>query len=233
MTAAWVLLRALLRQRWRSWLALALLVGAFAGAVGAASAGARRTDSAYPSLLAWSRAPDILIFTDPYFSSVFAHIRPAAIAGLPQVAEVSRVAEYAVQRPAEIALLAPESNVVPGSFWRRKILAGGLPDPGRADEVDISFTLAQARHLRVGRRFASSCLPPTTSRRPSHSGSPGSTQRRPNSLPRPGQATISSGPPRRSTASTPPGSSRPSPARPCGSGTEPQACRSSCANSVA
>ena len=36
------------------------------------------------------------------------------------------------------------------TFWRRKILAGRLPDPRRADEADISFTLAQARHLRVG-----------------------------------------------------------------------------------
>jgi len=30
------------------------------------------------------------------------------------------------------------------------ILAGRLPDPRRVGEVDISFTVAQARHLRVG-----------------------------------------------------------------------------------
>ena len=40
-------LRTELRRRWRSWLALALIVGAFAGAVEAAAAGARPTDAAW------------------------------------------------------------------------------------------------------------------------------------------------------------------------------------------
>src|SRR4029077_6815417 len=44
MNAGWMFLRTELRKRWRSWLALALIVGAFAGAVEAAAAGARRTD---------------------------------------------------------------------------------------------------------------------------------------------------------------------------------------------
>ena len=60
MNAGWMFLRTELRKRWRSWLALALIVGAFAGAVEAAAAGARRTDAAYPALLTWSRAPDLL-----------------------------------------------------------------------------------------------------------------------------------------------------------------------------
>jgi hypothetical protein len=42
MNAGWMFLRTELRRRWRSWLALALIVGAFAGAVEAAAAGARR-----------------------------------------------------------------------------------------------------------------------------------------------------------------------------------------------
>ena len=48
MNAGWMFLRAELRRRWRAWLALALIVGAFAGVVEAAAAGARRTDAAYP-----------------------------------------------------------------------------------------------------------------------------------------------------------------------------------------
>jgi putative ABC transport system permease protein len=39
-----MLLRAGFRRRWRSWLALALLVGVFGGLVTATAAGARRTD---------------------------------------------------------------------------------------------------------------------------------------------------------------------------------------------
>jgi hypothetical protein len=49
MNAGWMFLRAELRKRWRSWLALALIVGAFARAVEAAAEGARRTDAAHPA----------------------------------------------------------------------------------------------------------------------------------------------------------------------------------------
>ena len=63
MTATGMFLRASLRRRWRAWLSLALLVGLFAGAVTAAAAGARRTDAAYPELLRYSKAPDVLLFS--------------------------------------------------------------------------------------------------------------------------------------------------------------------------
>jgi hypothetical protein len=145
-------LRAELRRRWRSWLALALIVGAFAGAVEAAAAGARRTDAAYPSLLAWSKAPDLLAASDPG-QPVFGSIPQSALAGLPQVTGDAFLAEYSVARPSDVALLAPESRKVPAAFWRRKMLAGRLPDPRRADEANVSFTLAQAHHLQVGDAF--------------------------------------------------------------------------------
>jgi hypothetical protein len=73
MNAGWMFLRTELRKRWRSWLALALIVGAFAGAVEAAAAGARRTDAAYPALLTWSRAPDLLAASEAG-QSVFGQI---------------------------------------------------------------------------------------------------------------------------------------------------------------
>ena len=85
MNAGWMFLRTELRKRWRSWLALALIVGAFAGAVEAAAAGARRTDAAYPALLTWSRAPDLLA-ASAVGPSVFGHIPQSALVGLPQVA---------------------------------------------------------------------------------------------------------------------------------------------------
>jgi FtsX-like permease family len=146
--AAWVFLRAELRRRWRAWLSVALLAGAFAGVVTAAAAGARRTDSAYPRLLAWSKAPDMLVVSG--YSAAFAPLPRAALARLPQVTDVAYVRTVGLRAPHDITLLAPEDNRVPGRFWKRKIVAGRLVDPGRADEVNVSFLLAQARHLKPG-----------------------------------------------------------------------------------
>jgi FtsX-like permease family len=147
LTVAWVFLRAELRRRWRTWLSVALLAAAFAGAATAAAAGARRTDSAYPRLLAWSKAPDMLIVS---YGPGFAPPPRAALARMPQVTAVGYVRQISVASSSGINLLAPEDDRIPGSLWRRKIVAGRLADPGRPDEVNVSFMVAQARHLRPG-----------------------------------------------------------------------------------
>jgi hypothetical protein len=146
--AAWVFLRAELRRRWRAWLSVALLAGAFAGVVTAAAAGARRTDSAYPRLLAWSKAPDMLVVSG--YSAAFAPLPRAALARLPQVTDVAYVRSVGLRAPHDITLLAPEDNRIPGNFWKQKIIAGRQADPGRPDEVDVSFLVAQARNLKPG-----------------------------------------------------------------------------------
>jgi ABC-type antimicrobial peptide transport system permease subunit len=149
MTAALAFLRAGLRNGWRGWLGLALIVGLFGGAVESAAAGARRTDSAYPLLVTWSKAPDVLIYSLPG-QPTFARLAPASVERLPQVTGSAMLATFTVLNPAVITLIAPASTEVPGGIWDRKLLSGRLPDPGRADEVDISFTLAQAQHWTVG-----------------------------------------------------------------------------------
>jgi hypothetical protein len=150
LAAGWFCFRAELRRRWRAWLALALIVGAFAGVVEAAAAGARRTDAAYPALLAWSDAPDVTLFSFAGQSGTFGHFSPAAAARLPQVVQSAVIVNYQVATPAAADLVAPETGQVPGRFWHRRILAGRLPDPARPGDVNISFTLAQAEHLGVG-----------------------------------------------------------------------------------
>ena len=151
MTAVWVILRSQLRRRWRAWLAVALLVGAFAGAVETAAAGARRTDAAYPRLLTWSSAPDVMLFSDPgQPATTFAQVDPAWVGRLPQVKDSALLAFYTVLNMADVELIGPVTTRIPDKFWHRKILVGRLPDPARAAEADISFTLAQARHLHVG-----------------------------------------------------------------------------------
>ena len=148
MTVAWVFLRAELRRRWRAWLSVALLAAAFAGVTTAAAAGARRTDSAYPRLLAWSKAPHMLIVSG--YSPSLAPLPRAALPRMPQVTAVGYVREIGLVAPHDINLLAPEDNQIPGSLWKRKIVAGRLADPARSDEVNVSFMVAQARHLRPG-----------------------------------------------------------------------------------
>ena len=150
MAAGWFFFRAEFRWRWRAWLALALIVGAFAGVVEAAAAGARRTDAAYPSLQAWSDAPDLLLFSFAGESRTFGRFSPGAAAALPQVQGSAVLGVYDAVAPAAAEVVAPESDAVPGRFWHRRILSGRLADPARPDEVDISFTLAQSTHLGAG-----------------------------------------------------------------------------------
>jgi ABC-type lipoprotein release transport system permease subunit len=150
LAAGWLCFRAELRRRWRAWLALALIVGAFAGVVEAAAAGARRTDAAYPSLLTWSDAPDVLLFSFAGESATFGRFSVRAAAKLPQAEKSAIVVSYNVASPAAAQVIAPETDAVPSKFWHRRILAGRLPDPGRPGEVNISFTLAQAAHLGPG-----------------------------------------------------------------------------------
>ena len=57
--AIWLTLRADLRRRWRPLLGLALLLGLLGGVVLTAAAGARRTETAYPRLLAWASAAQV------------------------------------------------------------------------------------------------------------------------------------------------------------------------------
>ena len=102
MGAGWLVLRAEFRRHWRTWLMLALIAGLFAGAVQAAAAGARRTDAAYPSLVAWSHPPDALLFSFPGQSQTFGKFSMAAAARLPQVAQFVVMASYAVADPADL-----------------------------------------------------------------------------------------------------------------------------------
>jgi hypothetical protein len=140
-----------LRSRWRSWLALALVAGLMGGLVVAVAAGARRTDAAYPALIAWSRPPDDLISLG--WGQTFAGAPAAAVSRLPQVTAAATLTSYTALQPASVSVLAPSGTAVPDTLWRRKLLAGRLPDPGAADQADISFTVAQSEHAGVGDRL--------------------------------------------------------------------------------
>src|SRR4051794_26855248 len=77
------LARADRRTRRRSWISLGVLAALGAGAVMAAAAGARRTDSAYSRFLVAHHAADIVV--EPGFTPEFATIPFDDVARLPQV----------------------------------------------------------------------------------------------------------------------------------------------------
>lgn len=152
LTTTGMVLRAEARRRWPAWLSVALLAAAFAGVVTAAAAGARRTDAAYPQLLAWSRAPGLLVVSGAV--PQLAPLPRAALARLPQVAAVGYVRQLSLAGPADLTVMAPEDGRIPGQVWGRKIVAGRAADPARADQAEVSFVAAQDRHLHPGGRLA-------------------------------------------------------------------------------
>ena len=164
MTAVWARARAELRARWRAWLGLSLAVGVAAGAVLALAAGARRTASAYPRLVAAERPPQVNSMRLEGVGPRGVSIDPAAVARLPQVAEVTRVRNFIVfdgRTAAGTAIRDPDyvqagTSLDPAGWaWtaRTKLLSGRLADPARADEAVIDFPMAERFGLGVGDRF--------------------------------------------------------------------------------
>jgi ABC-type lipoprotein release transport system permease subunit len=147
-------LRAEARRDGRRWLFLALLVGLFGGAVLAAAAGARRTETSYHRFLAATKAPDLFLFQnrgEP--DSPFADFSHQEVIALPEVARVGQVAAFSVASPSSVALLAPLDDHLGRDVLVHKVIRGRLPDPTSVDEASISFMLADALHLGVGDRL--------------------------------------------------------------------------------
>jgi ABC-type lipoprotein release transport system permease subunit len=152
--------RAELRVRWRSWLGLALVIGMAGGAVLALAAGARRTESAYPRLVAAERPPDVNSMLVEDIGERRATLDPAAVARLQQVAGVGRMRDFPVFDgvTGEGVMIRNPDYVQTATFggeavrWleRTKLLSGRLADPRKADETVVDFPLAERFGLRVG-----------------------------------------------------------------------------------
>jgi FtsX-like permease family len=154
MAAVWVRARAELRRRWRATLLLMAVTGLAGGAVMAAVAGARRTDSAMDRFLAYARPMSVSV-AGPDFD---------AVRWLPQVADADQGA-YMVLTPSTLSG-APDPEAL-GSInpWatvhgrlfvtsdRPLLVRGRLPDPARPLEVAIDETLAARWRLGPGQRL--------------------------------------------------------------------------------
>jgi hypothetical protein len=151
MAAVWVRARAELRRRWQATVLLVMVVGLAGGAVMAAVAGARRTDSAMDRFLAYNRPMNILV----------AGLDFDAVKQLPQVADADQGAYLALTPstpsgapdPAALGSINPWATVHGRALVtsdRPLLVRGHLPDPARPLEVAIDETLAVKRRLGPG-----------------------------------------------------------------------------------
>jgi hypothetical protein len=143
MTAVLLHVRADFRRRWRAWAGLALIVVLTVGPVLVLSAGARRTDTAYPRFLSTEHVADVLA----YFAGP--NSAEAKVVALPEVSDYAASAGLPVSDPSLFAEVLSD-----GRYGRTingfKILHGRRLDPKSTDEAVIGFVLARQRHLHVG-----------------------------------------------------------------------------------
>jgi putative ABC transport system permease protein len=154
MEMAWLALRADLRRRWRALLSLAVLLGLIGGVVLTAAAGARRTDTAYPRLLTWANATQVELIpaANDYPADYY-----AALAKLPQVAQLSTEVLYQVTLPTarhaytnQVYAISSPDHAMGVSADKVKILAGRPFDPQQGDQAMIDPQLAALEHVGPG-----------------------------------------------------------------------------------
>jgi hypothetical protein len=154
---AWYRLRAGSRRDWAGYLAIALIVGLVGGVAMASVAAARRTQSAFPRILAASNASDLDVDPGPYSARVVGQI-----SRLPRVRSAeSYVALYGLRAlPSGFADLRTSFNQqvelvgsLDGLYFdqdRVIITSGRRANPGRPGEIVISEQAARRFGLRIG-----------------------------------------------------------------------------------
>jgi putative ABC transport system permease protein len=157
---AWYRLRAGLRRDWAGYLAIALIVGLLGGVAMASVAAARRTQSAFPRILAASNASDLHVDPGPYSARVVGQI-----SRLPRVRSAeSYVALYGLRALrsgfADLRTSFNQQVELVGSLDglyfdqdRVIITSGRRANPRRAGEIIISEQTARRFGLRIGQSF--------------------------------------------------------------------------------
>jgi hypothetical protein len=143
-----MVLRARLRQHWRSWLALSGLVALVGGLVIAAAAAGSRTASAFPGFVA-RHGYDAVVYSGrphPELARLpqVAHLTPAL---LPFVIGPSCASCRKKIDPGSFAIF----EVAPGELPRMvQLISGRMPDQSNPHEVLASYTLAKDNGVRLG-----------------------------------------------------------------------------------
>jgi ABC-type lipoprotein release transport system permease subunit len=125
-----------------------LLIAVAGGAVLAAAAGARRTDSAYPRFLQASKASDVLVSPDgPGFGGYY-----RALARLPGAAAVAPVAGLNGQTMGQH--VTPVDHRLRYLVDTPKVLTGRLPLPDRPGEIALDQNGAAILRVNAGSTLA-------------------------------------------------------------------------------
>ncbi|OHV42677.1 ABC transporter permease [Pseudofrankia sp. BMG5.36] len=139
-----------LRRRARSLVVLALLVAVASGTVMAATAGARRGDSAMDRLLARTLPVTVLIIPSQPI------VDWAPVRKLPGVAALGEIVSSSSNLRLEgipedgVNRVTPADGGLMGTIERPVVLSGRLADPARVDEVVVSPAFLDYNHLKLG-----------------------------------------------------------------------------------
>ena len=151
--------RADLRRRWPTFLVLALLVGGLAAGVMAAAAGARRTASAYPRLLAASDSVDVIL---PRDESTLVEEISADPAVSEAVAIDALSGRFFLEKGGtlladctvnEMSVIVSDDRRWGTDVHRLLVRSGRAADPARAREVVVGTEIARRAGLVPGDRI--------------------------------------------------------------------------------
>jgi hypothetical protein len=155
---AWYRFHVTFRRRWTGYLSIVALVGLVGGVAMASIAGARRTESSYPTFLASTHPSDLLVQPGSNLGCASGFI--TQIAHLPHVKRVGCADSFASTTLtasghldqvllAQVELIASDD----GEYTQQDrvaITAGRPADQGRANEIVATPTAAAFLHLHVG-----------------------------------------------------------------------------------
>jgi hypothetical protein len=137
--------RAELRRRWRSWLAIAILISVVGGLVLAAAAAGRRTESAFPRFVA-AHGFDAFVYADQPEPKVatLPGVTSATKVVIPDIGNATCRCTHPIDQSG-FSVLAIGQGISP-----YRLLSGHLPDPASENQVLASFTLQQDYGVQIG-----------------------------------------------------------------------------------
>jgi FtsX-like permease family len=138
-----------LRHRWRSWLAISILIGLVGGVVMAAAAAGRRTESAIPTFVA-NHGFDAEVYSTQPSPKIprLPEVSAATVAFGPDNGQPTCACRHPLN-PSYFGVLVLPATGRPAF----NLVSGRLPDPSNPYDVVASYTLQQDEGVHLGSVF--------------------------------------------------------------------------------